>query len=43
MDPYLIVVVFLTIAIGILACIVACEYVELRREQRGFIQDLDPD
>lgn len=33
MDPYLIVVLFLTFAIGILACIVGCEFWELQNER----------
>lgn len=41
MDPYLIVVVFLTFMVGLLACIVGCEYWELRRE-RIFEEDPEP-
>jgi hypothetical protein len=41
MDPYLIVVLFLTLMIGLLACVVGCEYLELRRE-RTFEQDANP-
>lgn len=33
MDPYLIVVLFLTLGIGVIACIVGCEYWELHRER----------